>query len=241
MQPYFFPYLGYFQLIAAVDLFIVHDRVKYTKKGWINRNRILQNGKDAIISLPVQSASDALAICEREVATDFDRTKLLNRITEAYRKAPSFKATMPLVEQVVKNQERNLFAYLISSVRTICNYIGIPTPLIPASTYSIDVSLKAQDMVIALCRRAGADMYINPIGGLNLYDAGAFREAGLELRFHSMSPRTYEQFGSPFIPSLSIVDVLMFNDLDAVRNRIHRDFDLVLPRDDSTPIVAPSV
>ena len=93
MQPYFLPYIGYFQLIAAVDQFIVYDNIKYTKKGWINRNRLLQNGTDTVFSIPLSKDSDALDIRERQIAADFRRDKLLKQIAEAYRKAPYFGQT----------------------------------------------------------------------------------------------------------------------------------------------------
>ena len=95
MQPYFFPYIGYFQLIAAVDMFIVYDNIKYTKKGWINRNRMLQNGKDVMFSLPLKSDSDYLDVCERELAADFNRDKLLNQFKGAYRRRPVFRGNVP--------------------------------------------------------------------------------------------------------------------------------------------------
>src|ERR1700680_880113 len=91
MQPYFFPYIGYFQLIDSVDLFIVYDNIKYTKKGWINRNRILLNGKDVTLSLPLKSDSDFLDIRDRELAADFNREKLVNQLSGAYRRAPYFR------------------------------------------------------------------------------------------------------------------------------------------------------
>src|SRR5258705_11030314 len=95
MQPYFFPYIGYFQLIAAVDLFIVYDNIKYTKKGWINRNRMLRNGKDVMFSVPLKNDSDYLDVCERELAADFNRDKLFNQLKGAYRGAPNFSQTFP--------------------------------------------------------------------------------------------------------------------------------------------------
>ena len=229
MQPYFFPYLGYFQLIGAVDTFVVHDRVKYVKKGWINRNRILQNGQDALISLPLRHGSDTLAISEREVAADFDSAKLVNRITEAYRKAPCFADTMPLVERILLTRESNLFAWLVGSLRAVCDHLGIATPFVPASSLSVDPALKGQDLVLALCRAGGADAYLNPPGGVELYTPDAFRAIGMELCFLRMQPWTYAQFGAPFVPSLSIIDVMMFNPLPVVRERIAHGYELFLP------------
>ena len=112
MQPYFFPYIGYFQLIAAVDQFVVYDNIKYTKKGWINRNRILQNGTDVMFSLPLKSASDASYVCARELAANFNRDKLLNQLAGAYRHAAYFDQTFALLEQIVRYEDPNLFRYL---------------------------------------------------------------------------------------------------------------------------------
>src|ERR1035437_8944489 len=108
MQPYFFPYIGYFHLIESVDVFVVYDNIKYTKKGWINRNRMLQNGKDVMFSLPLKNDSDSLDVCERELAADFNRDKLLNQIRGAYRRAPYFEQSLPLIEQIANYEDRNL-------------------------------------------------------------------------------------------------------------------------------------
>ena len=104
MQPYFFPYIGYFQLIAAVDLFVVYDNIKYTKKGWINRNRMLQNGKDAVFSLPAQEATRTSSMCASESwRAGFRPRQLLNQIEAAYRRAPVLRARRsPLVEAIVR-------------------------------------------------------------------------------------------------------------------------------------------
>src|SRR3990172_6576640 len=116
MQPYFLPYIGYFQLIGSVDLFIVYDNIKYTKKGWINRNRMLQNGKDVMFSLPLKGDSDFLDVRDRELAADFNRDKFLDRISGAYRRAPYFAQTFPLIEQIVRHEKRNLFEFIHHSI-----------------------------------------------------------------------------------------------------------------------------
>ena len=229
MQPYFFPYIGYFQLMQAVDLFIIHDRVKYVKKGWINRNRILQNGHDAVISLPLKHASDTLDIRDREIAADFDRERLLNRINEAYRRARHFAHAFPLIERVIRHDDGNLFAFLRNSLVETAGYLGIETRVATASTFAIDPSLKGQDMVIALCRGADADVYINAIGGTELYSAAAFRSAGLELKFVRSGSFEYRQFGADFVPWLSIIDVMMFNDADAIRQCLDSNREIFAP------------
>ena len=227
MQPYFFPYLGYFQLIGALDLFIVHDNVKYTKKGWINRNRILRDGSDAVITVPLKSASDALDIRDREVASDFRRDKLLNTIRECYRRAPCFAQAYPLIDRVVRYAEPNLFDFLYHSIVETCRYLGLATPMPRSSEYGLDAALRGQDRVIALCKAAGASAYVNPIGGIELYSKEAFRANGLELRFLRSCAFPYPQFGDTFVPSLSIIDVIMFNPVEVVRARIDTGYELL--------------
>lgn len=211
MQPYFFPYIGYFQLIAAVDLFIVYDNIKYTKKGWINRNRILQNGKDVMVSLPLKHDSDALDVCERELAADFTGEKMLNQIREAYRRAPYFSRTFPLIEQVLRGDDRNLFGFLHHALVKTCAHLGITTRITKSSDVAIDHSLTSQDKVLALCEAVGARTYINAIGGMPLYSTETFREHGIDLKFIRSEAFHYPQFGHAFVPWLSIIDVMMFN------------------------------
>src|SRR4051794_5773539 len=156
MQPYFLPYIGYFQLIAAVDVFVVYDNVQYTKKGWVNRNRLLRAGQSATFSLPLRSDSDSLAIRERQLAPDFDGARLVRQFEGAYRRAPWFGETMTLVERVFGCPERNLFAFLESSIRATCEHIGIPTPIERSSAIAIDPDLRREQRVIAVCTQLGA-------------------------------------------------------------------------------------
>jgi len=165
MQPYFLPYVGYFQLIAAADLFIIYDNIKYTKKGWINRNRMLLNGSDAIFSLPLKKDSDSLDVVQRELAADYDRTQLLNKFKGAYAHAPYFSQTFPLLEGIVRYDDANLFRYIHHSLMLLLEHLDIKTEIRISSEITIDHSLKNQHKVIALCNSVGADVYLNPIGG----------------------------------------------------------------------------
>ncbi len=226
MQPYFFPYIGYFQLIAAVDLFILYDNIKYTKKGWINRNRILQNGKDVMFSLPLKKNSDSLNVCERELAADFNRNKLLHQFKNAYRHAPYFTQTFPLIEQIVAYDQTNLFQFLHHSIVKICDYLGITTNVVISSSIKIDHALKNQDKVLALCAAVSASVYVNAIGGIDLYSKETFQDKGLVLKFIQSKPFEYSQFGQAFVPWLSIVDVMMFNPMDKIISSITRNFNL---------------
>ncbi|MBX3644873.1 MAG: WbqC family protein [Rubrivivax sp.] len=226
MQPYFLPYIGYFQLIAAVDRFVAYDRIKYTKKGWINRNRFLLNGTDAVFSLPLRKGSDTLDVVERTLAPEFDRAKLLAQFAGAYRRAPQFAATYAWLERVVQHDDDNLFGYLHHGLVATCEHLDIRTGMTVSSTIEHDESLKGQDKVLALCQALGARDYVNPIGGTELYSRSDFASRGVSLHFLKTRPFEYAQFGQPFVPWLSIVDVLMFNPLDVVRARVAHHYDL---------------
>src|SRR5438552_6069225 len=156
MQPYFLPYIGYFQLIGSVDLFIIYDNIKYTKKGWINRNRFLRNGADCVFTVTLRKDSDSFDVRDRSVAADFDRGKIVAQLREAYRRAPHFKEGFPIVEKAVMTPQDNLFEYVHNSVVEVCRYLGIGTRIVSSSSLGIRPALKAQDMVLALCKAAGA-------------------------------------------------------------------------------------
>lgn len=227
MQPYFLPYIGYFQLIAAVDEFVIYDNIKYTKKGWINRNRFLRNGSDEYFSLPLKNASDDLYVSERVLADVFDRQKFLRQLHEAYRKAPQYSVISQLLETVVAFEDNNLFRFILNSVEKVCLHIGIDTPIKISSSVSIDHGQRAQDKVLAICNARGALVYINPIGGVDLYDRDVFVDRGIELKFIRSRPFEYRQFGDGFVPWLSILDVLMFNPRDHVRDFVIGHYELV--------------
>ncbi len=211
MQPYFMPYIGYFQLIAAVDLFVVYDNIQYTKKGWINRNRFLRNGVDHVFSIPLKAGSDFLDVCNRELAEGFDRNKLLNQLTGAYRGAPHFATVFPFIKNIIECTDTNLFAYLHHALIKTCEQLRIHTRIIVSSSVPVDHSLKNQDRVLAICSAVGAQTYINAIGGTSLYASEPFRAKGIDLQFLQPSPVKYDQFGNVFVPALSIIDLLMFN------------------------------
>jgi hypothetical protein len=227
MQPYFLPYIGYWQLIAAVDAFVVYDNIKYTKKGWINRNRFLLNGAEAVFSLPLQKDSDFLEVKDRYLADGFDRENLLNRFREAYRKAPEFPSVMPLLDGILWNPAANLFEYIFASIRAVCEFLEVPTPLIVSSTIDCDHSLKSAERVQAICKSLGADTYINPVGGMELYSKEDFARQGIDLKFLKALPFEYQQSGNPFVPWLSILDVLMFNNTKTVREMIDNKYLLI--------------
>lgn len=227
MQPYFLPYIGYFQLINSVDLFIVYDNIKYTKKGWINRNRMLQNGKEVMFSLPLKRDSDYLDVCKRGLAAEFNRDKLLNQFKGAYQRSPYFEQTFPLVKQIVLCDESNLFRFLYHSIEKTCEHLGITTAIRVSSDFAIERDLKNQDKVLALCQATGASTYVNAIGGIELYSKDTFSGRGIDLKFIKSKPFEYPQFGDMFVPWLSIIDVMMFNSLEAVKTGISTNYELI--------------
>jgi hypothetical protein len=223
MQPYFFPYIGYFQLIKSVDEFIIYDNIQYTKKGWINRNRILVNGTDKLVTLSIKKDSDYLDIMYRELSNSWesDRQKILNLIKTSYYRAPFFEQTYDLIKQCLFITECNLFGFIYNILQNINNHLSITTPIIKSSDIEIDHTLKSEQKVIALCKKREATTYINAIGGVGLYDKDRFKQCGLELNFIKSNPITYKQFNNKFIPWLSIIDVLMFNSPEIIKEYIN--------------------
>lgn len=220
MQPYLLPYIGYFQLIAASDLFVVYDNIQYTKKGWINRNRLLMNGTDKVFTLALQKASDHLEIRDRYVAEDFNRSKVLNQFKGGYFKAPFFKQTFALLEEVFNFKEPNLFEFIRHALTLTLGQLDITTKVIISSDVKAEHQATGEDRVLSICKSLGATSYLNPNGGRALYDKKRFSELGIDLRFLETMPFEYAQFSGPFIPNLSIIDVMMFNPPNTVRELI---------------------
>ena len=228
MQPYFLPYIGYFQLLNAVDEFVVYDNIKYTKKGWINRNRILVNGQAAPITLPLKKGSDFLDVKDRFLADSWPvaRKKLLNKIKGAYLQAPRFSAVYPLIEKIVLYDDPNLFNFIFNSLEQLKDYLRIKTPLVVSSLIPVAPNLKAEKKILKICAARQAEVYLNPVGGLNLYNRDEFQRQGVNLSFLKSAEIKYNQAGNDFVPWLSIVDVLMFNEPEKIKEYLN-DFVLI--------------
>jgi len=224
MQPYLFPYLGYFQLIRAVDAFVVYDDVNYIKGGWINRNYILAQGNKLLVTLPLQGASPNQLI--NQVVVGGRQEKMLETIRHCYAKAPQFSTVFPLVEEIILQQEKNLARFLEHGLRRICEYLGLHPQWHLSSTLNKDNDLRGQEKVLAICKELGATHYINVPGGKELYDRDDFVRRGLKLFFIQPKPVAYRQFGNEFVPNLSIIDVMMFNDQEQCRILL-KEFDFV--------------
>jgi len=219
MQPYFFPYIGYFQMINAVDVFVFYDDVNYIKKGWINRNRILVNGNDKLFSIPLKDASQNKMINEVETILESpDVSKILETIKQNYKKAPFFQEVFPVIERVFRLQNSTIGDLAILSIKAVNEYLGISTILKRSSVDFADTKgLERAERLIAICKQTGAEKYINAIGGQELYTKEYFSSQGIDLKFIKSEPIAYKQFDNEFVSWLSIIDVLMFNSVDEVQ------------------------
>lgn len=218
MQPYFLPYLGYWQLMNLVDEYVILDDVNYIKRGWVNRNRILLNGKDHMITLPMDKANPFMKINENTLCDIPD--KIIKTIDLAYHKAPLYRQGISICEKILSFKERNLAKFLINSIRVVAEALNIETNLLVASELNHSPELKAQEMIIDICRIRNATEYYNAIGGMELYSQAAFAAKGMRLFFLKSKLPEYNQFGNGFVPGLSILDLLMFNPIDKIKDML---------------------
>ena len=218
MQPYFFPYIGYWQLMDAVDTYVIYDDVNYINRGWINRNRILFNGKPRYFNLPMHGSSQNKLINEIEVDKDeILRDRNLSILKEAYHKAPYFDEIYPIITEILNSDADNVASFIADSFRILCFYLGITTERILSSEIDKDSSLKGEDKIIDICKALGAKHYINAIGGVELYHEDIFRSNGIEISFLKTKDIKYRQFDNEFENSLSIIDIMMFNSMEETR------------------------
>lgn len=215
MQPYLFPYIGYFQLINAADKFVLYDDVAFIKQGWINRNNILLNGNKHLFTVPVKSVSSNALINETliaEMPLQWDK-KLLSTFRSAYSKAPYFDAVYPMIESVFRNYVGLPISILAkNSIEVVAHYLNIDSVISLSSENGYaNRQLKAQERVIDICKKENASVYFNVAGGVDLYDTETFGASGIQLCFLKANPIEYPQMNTSFVPWLSIIDVLMFN------------------------------
>ncbi len=215
MQPYFFPYIGYFQLIKAADQFIFRDDVQFNERGWIHRNRLLVEGKAIYLTIPCPNKSKYEMINNVEHLMDshkkISRKYLLNKVSSYYHKAPFFDEIMPLIQKVINLKTKKIADIAIESVKETCRYLSLKIPRKFAANIIGDHDLGRTEALVYLCKFTGADTYINAPGGKELYTKNEFREYNITLKFLEPGRITYPQFGNEFIPRLSIIDVMMFN------------------------------
>lgn len=218
MQPYFFPYIGYWQLISMVDEYVILDDVNYIKRGWINRNYILFERMPRRINLNIRDASQNRLIKDTEIAWgEKDVERFLSIIHQSYRRAPYFKKIYNVVEDIVKCNYGGLSDFLTYQIRMICDYLQINTEIVLSSRIDKDNSLKGENKIIDICKKQKADSYINSIGGKELYHKDKFQKENIELKFLKSISQKYKQFENDFVGNLSIIDVLMFNSVEEMK------------------------
>lgn len=212
MQPYFFPYLGYFQMFGAVDKFVLLDDVNFIMRGYINRNSILVNGAAHKFSIPLEKASQNKLINETKLNfPEKEKQSFLKMIECAYKKAPYYGRFYPVLADIINYPQNDLTLFLKYAFEKIKQYLALDTEILISSEIEKDNSLRAQDRIIAINKALGATTYINAIGGQELYNAADFKKENIELKFIQMDKIEYKQFKNNFVANLSMIDVLMFN------------------------------
>lgn len=224
MQPYFFPYIGYWQLMNAVDTYVIYDDVSFIKNGWINRNNILINGEAKYFNLPTVGAGSFILIKDVKMNPEpVLINKILKKLENSYRKAPFYAEAMPLLERILTYKTSNMAELLEFQLREISACLGMKTRLLVSSRdVKKDDTLNGQDKVIDICRSLGATEYFNSIGGRELYDAETFSRNGIALHFLKTSSIVYPQYKNEFVPNLSIIDVMMFNSVDDIHGMLQK-------------------
>lgn len=210
MQPYFFPYLGYWQLLNVVDKFVVLDDVSYIKRGWINRNRILVNSKPSYFTMPINKVSQNSQICDLTIhEANPWRKKILRSIEITYSRAPFFNQVFPQLENIIGNPANNLADYLLNQLSAIAALLNIETKIVPSSRKYENDNLSGERRIIDICRIESAGSYINLESGQVLYRNEAFHDSSVDLEFLKFNSIPYSQRVEGFVSHLSIIDVLM--------------------------------
>ena len=218
MQPYFFPYLGYFQLVQAVDHFVFYDDVMFIKKGWINRNRILMQGNEFLFTIPLEKQSQNKTIRESTVSWGKEfPNKFMNQLDSTYKKAPNYAEVRDLVEQVLNRKFESLADLASESVQATWAYLGLEKKFYQSSQLSVSEDLGRAERLIEITKSLGESSYINAVNGQELYEKGFFKEKGIDLHFLKPNLNPYSQGNTKeFVNGLSMIDVLMWNNKEGV-------------------------
>lgn len=219
MQPYFFPYIGYWQLINAVDVFVILDDVNFIIRGYINRNSILLNGRPHLFSIPLAAASQNKLISETKLNFfEKEKEKFLKTIQVAYKKAPYFCDFYPVLRDIVFNPTDDLTEFIEKSFYMTLGYLGIQKKILRSSKIIKQDMLKGESRIIEVCKKLDTNMYINPLGGKDLYHETSFAKENMELRFirTKFDKIKYLQYNNEFVANLSFLDILMFNSIEKI-------------------------
>jgi len=215
MQPYLFPYIGYYQLILASDYFVFYDDVNYIKRGYINRNNILLDGEAHRFTIPVPGASQNKLISNLEFSDEI--SKILDTISHAYKKAPNYNDVISIVKRVLGQKDRDITSVCISGVKAVFDYLSLDGPnLLRSTNINYDRNKSAADKLISITKELKCSDYVNSPGGKELYEKGYFLSENVALHFIEPKIKEYTQGGSNFVPYLSIIDVLMWCDKETV-------------------------
>lgn len=226
MQPYFFPYLGYFSLIAATDRWVAYDTPQFPREGWVKRNRVLTMGGSAwkYVGIPVVRGPLDTPIHAVRIDSRVDWRGDILRNLDYYRehRAPYYRETLEFLQRTLHAAHDGLSALLVSCLRATCDHVGLPARIEVFSELNLEVepTETPQDRVVAIARALEATTYVNLPGGKDLYDRRQFALHGIELLFVAPGLPPYDQHRGDFIPGLSIIDALMWNSPGDVRTLI---------------------
>lgn len=220
MQPYFFPYLGYYQLAYAVEKFIFLDDVNFIKQGYINRNSILLNEKQHRFSIPVSKISSYRKINDHHYLEEY--STFIKLLENAYKKAPFFLETMQLISSITRDQNSNVAYKNAKTITAVFDYLSINRKFSFSSATEEKSSLKGEDRVIYLCKKSNITEYINAIGGKNLYDKTTFNSEGITIKFIKISSHYYSQATDNFTPYLSMIDILMHCEKQEIKEMLSK-------------------
>jgi hypothetical protein len=221
MQPYFFPYLGYFELIYQSDYWVVFDTAQYIRHGWVNRNRILHpnNGWQYII-VPTQKHDQKTPIKEIYIAEGTAwREKVIGQLQHYRKKAPFFTTVIDIVTDCLHNSSASLSRLNVSCLEKVCAYLDIPFrySFFSEMNLSLGPVEGPGDWALREAEALHADEYINPPGGADLFDRSKFEMAGIKLTIQKPVDFVYGCDGYAFEPNLSIIDVMMWNSPDTIK------------------------
>ncbi len=223
MQPYFLPYLGYFSLIKHTDQWVVFDTVQYIRHGWIERNRILKPADGwQYISIPLQKHHRNTLIKDIKIRDEDWRARIFAQLNH-YKKAPYFYSTIKVLEDCFNISTNDITLLNVHVLKQICKYLNINFNYQIFSEMNLSiVFVKAPgDWALNISKACHADTYINPPGGMDIFDSQAFKNAGIKLEFLSTNLTPYSQYRKTFEPGLSIIDVMMFNSVDEINNMLN--------------------
>lgn len=218
MQPYLFPYIGYYQLAYEVENFIFLDDVNFIKKGYVNRNSILLNGVAHEFSIPVERISQFRSINEHLYLGEY--SKFIKMLEYGYKKAPYYQEAIGIIDAVMCCGDNNVAVKNSMSIMAVFKYLNIERKFSFSSSIGNDTCLKGQERILNLCERFGIKRYRNSIGGQDLYDKKEFERNGVELFFLKSHSVPYRQGKHDFVPNLSMIDMLMYCDKEVIRGQL---------------------